>query len=99
LFASRINYDVVLGRDAAGRSRCAVLEQSWRVGGATGPELAALEVFRNAPTCNRVRANCVEIFGESPPPPPHATVYFRGIDPKAGRLTKYTFLEPDAHTR
>ena len=46
-FASRNNYDIVLGRDAAGRSRSGVLEQSWRLGGATGAEIAALEVFRN----------------------------------------------------
>lgn len=98
-FASRNNYDIVLGRDAAGRSRSGVLEQSWRVGGATGPELASLEVFRNQPKRNRVRASCVEIFGESPPPPPHATVYFRGTDPQAGLLTKYTVIEPDVHTR
>ena len=96
-FASRNNYDIVLGRDAAGRSRSGVLEQSWRLGGATGAELAALEVFRNQSDRNRVRASSIEVFGESPPPPMHATVYFRGNDPRAGRLTKYTVVEPDAH--
>lgn len=98
-FASRNNYDVVLGRDAGGRLRSGVLEQSWRLGGATGAELAALEVFRSQPERHRVRASAVEIFGESPPPPPHATVYFRGDDPRAGRLTKYTVIEPDDHPR
>lgn len=92
-FASRSNYDVASGRDAAGRSRSGVLEQSWRLGGATGAELAALEVFRSHPGRDRVRASAVEIFGESPPPPPHATVYYRGTDPRAGRLTKYTLVE------
>jgi len=94
-FASRSNYDVAFGRDAAGRSRSGVLEQSWRLGGATGAELAALEVFRSDPGRNRVRASSVEIFGDSPPPPPHATVYYRGIDPRAGRLTKYTLVEAE----
>ena len=98
-FASRNNYDVLLGRDAAGRLRSGVLEQSWRLGGATGAELAALEIFRSQPGRTRVRASAIEIFGESPPPPPHATVYFRGVDPRAGRLTKYTVIEPDDHPR
>jgi hypothetical protein len=96
-FASRNNYDIVLGRDAAGRSRSGVLEQSWRLGGATGAEIAALEVFRNQPGRARVRASAIEIFGESSPPPSHATVYFCGIDPRAGRLTKYSVVEPDVH--
>lgn len=99
VFASRINYDVALGRDAAGRLRSGVLEQSWRVGGATGAEIAALEVFRKQPGRQQVRAAAVEIFGDSPQPPPHATVHFRGIDARAGLLTKYTVVEPDVDAR
>ena len=95
LFASRRNYDILLGRDAAGRTRSAVLEQSWRVGGATGPELAALELFRADPARKQARAGSFEVFGDSPPPPPQATVHFRGTDPKVGRLTKYTLVLPD----
>lgn len=98
-FASRINYDIALGRDAAGRSRSGVLEQSWRVGGATGPEVAALEIFRKEPGRTRVRAAGFEVFGESPEPPPHAIVHFRGTDPHVGRLTKYTVIEPDVDPR
>lgn len=96
-FASRRNYDVALGRYAAGRWRSGVLEQSWRAGGATGAELAALEVFRREPARTRVRTRCVEIFGASPEPPPGATVHFRGTDPQVGLLTKYTVVEPDVH--
>lgn len=92
-FASRNNYDIVRGRNAAGRWRSGVLEQSWRVGGATGAELAALEVFRDRPECSRVRAAGTEVFGDSPDPPPGAVVYFRGIDPEVGALTKYTVVE------
>jgi hypothetical protein len=98
-FASRKNYDVLLGRDARGLQRCAVLEQSWRVGGATGPELAALEVFAADPRRDRVRAACFEVFGPSPEPPPHAVVYYRGREPQAGLLSKYTVVEPDVHPR
>jgi hypothetical protein len=98
-YASRCNYDILRGRDAAGAMRMGVLEQSWRVGGATGPELAALQVFRAQPKRRAVRASCVEIFGDSPDPPPDATVYFRGDDPSAGPLTKYTVVHSDVDPR
>jgi len=75
--------------------RIGVLEQSWRVGGATGPELAALEVLRAQPQRRSVRASCVEVFGDSPEPPSHSVVYYRGTDPVVGRLTKYTMVHPD----
>jgi len=98
-YASRSNCDVALGRDADGRPRSAVLESSWRAGGATGPELAALEAFRADPRRRCVRASCVEAFGDAPPPPEHATVYFRGHDPQVGLLTKYTVVEEHDHSR
>lgn len=98
-YASRRNYDVLLGRDAAGRWRSGVLEQSWRVGGATGPEIAALEAFRSQPQRALVRAASVEIYGDSPEPPAHATVYYRGTDPRVGLLTKYTVIEPHVDAR
>lgn len=98
-YASRSNYDILVGRDASGRRRSGVLEQSWRVGGATGPELAALESFQADPSRRWVRTCGVEIFGDSPNPPPHATVYFRGVDPEAGPLTKYTVVQDDADPR
>src|SRR5262245_17695269 len=40
LLASRRNYDVAQGTDAEGRRCSGVLEQSWRIGGASGPEVA-----------------------------------------------------------
>jgi hypothetical protein len=98
-YASRKNYDILLGRDAQGRWRSAVLEQSWRVGGATGPELAALEAFDADPRRDRVRAACYEVFGPSPEPPPEAIVYYRGREPHLGLLTKYTVVDPDDHPR
>ena len=48
-FASRRNYDIAQGRDGNGRERFGVLEQSWRVGGASSAEIAALEAFRADP--------------------------------------------------
>ena len=94
LFASRRNYDIAAGRDAAGIPRSGVLEQSWRIGGASGAEIGALEAFAADPTVRAVRASCTEVYGDSPPPPPHATVYFRGEDERVGRITKYTLVEP-----
>jgi hypothetical protein len=52
-------------------------------------------VFRREPQRQQVRASGFEIFGDSPEPPPHASVHFRGDDPQMGRLTKYTVVHPD----
>ena len=92
LFVSRRNYDVAAGLDAQGQRRCGVLEQSWRMGGASGAEIAALEAFRAEPTLDAICASTFEAYGESDPPP-HATVYFRGIDERIGPMTKYTVVE------
>ncbi len=99
MFASRRNYDVIQGLDAAGRRRSGVLEQSWRVGGASGAEIAALEAFRAEPALRAVRASTVELYGGGgtaapPPPPPRATVYFHGVDERVGPITKYATVEP-----
>ena len=91
-FASRRNYDVAQGMGFGGRARCGVLEQSWRIGGASGAEIAALEAFRADPTLRTVRARTVEIYGEAEPPP-DATVYFHGIDDRVGAILKYTLVE------
>lgn len=97
--ASRRNYDVMQGTDARGRSRSGVLEQSWRIGGASGAEVAALRAFEADPSLTAVHAATTEIYGESPPPPGDATVYFRDVDPRAGFLTKYSRIEPHAYAR
>ena len=95
LFASRRNYDVAHGRDAEGRRRTGVLEQCWRIGGAGGAEVAALEAFRADPELRAVRAATVERYGEGRPlPPPRATVYFQGVDERDGPMTKYALAEP-----
>jgi hypothetical protein len=94
-FASRINYDIVQGRAADGGMRSGVLEQSWRIGGATGAEIAALETFRDRPACCAVRASCFEAYGHCAPPP-EATFYFRGVDAQVGPLVKYAVIQTDA---
>jgi hypothetical protein len=97
-FASRINYDVAQGLNAAGQWCSGVLEQSWRVGGASGAEVAALEAFHQDPGLRKLRASCVEKFGAPQPIPVGATLYYQGVDPEAGPLTKYTTLEIHGHT-
>ena len=95
-FASRRNYDVLFGLDGSGRRRTGVLEQSWRIGGASGAELVAFDVFRRDRSRARVRCATVEIYDDKCPLPPNAFVYYRGIDDHAGPLTKFA-IEIDGH--
>lgn len=94
-FTSRTNYDIARGRGAMGQWRSGVLEQSWRVGGATGAELAALELFCNEPDRQVVRVSCFERYGDFELPA-GAGIYYSGVDPQVGALTKYTLVEPHA---
>ena len=94
-FASRCNYDIAQGIDAAGQRRSGVLEQSWRAGGATPAELPALRAFLADPSLGEVRSSSVEVYGECDPPP-EAIVMLRGVDPRVGLITKYALIEPYA---
>ena len=96
-FASRRNYDIVRGVDDRGQPRLGVLEQSWRVGGATGAEITALETFRAEPGMRTIQASCVEVYGDDHAVPEHAQVYFRGIDERVGLLTKYSLIGSHAN--
>ena len=95
MFASRRNYDAVRGRDRRGRWRTGILEQSWRIGGASGPEVAALAALRADPALRAVRAHSTEMYGGAAAPP-GAIVQFSGMDSRVGPLTKYTIVEPHA---
>lgn len=97
-FASRRNYDIARGVDDSGQPRCGVLEQSWRVGGATSAEIAALEAFKADSQLHVVRARCVEVYGEGHALPSHAQVYFHGVDERVGPLTKYSLIESNGNT-
>jgi len=99
MFASRCNYDVAQGRDAQGRLLVGVLEQSWRIGGASGAEVAALQALRDDPPLQVVHASTVEMHGPHVVVPEGATVYFSGIDDHIGPITKYAQVHPHAHTR
>ncbi|MEI2416445.1 DUF3182 family protein [Orrella sp. JC864] len=89
IVASRRNYDVALGRDAQGRVRMGVLEQSWRAGGASVAELAALRAFRDDPGLRWVLAGTQERYGEDPEALPDGfVIVYEGLDPTVGRLRK-----------
>ena len=92
-FASRRNYDIARGRDADGQVHCGVLEQSWRIGGATPAEVAALEAFRGDRSLRAVRAECSERYGRAVQVPDGAIVHFQDDDPEVGFITKYATVE------
>jgi hypothetical protein len=93
LSASRRNYDVAQGIDSLGKPRSGVLEQSWRIGGASAAEIFALEAFAADPTLRSVRASTFECYGESEPPDDAQQLY-SGEEPEVGRLSKYVKVEP-----
>jgi hypothetical protein len=99
MFASRCNYDVVRGRDAQGDWHSGVLEQSWRIGGASGAELVALEAFKADPALEIVTASTTEIYQDQAPVPADAWVYFQGIDQRVGPLAKYARCGTHVDTR
>ncbi|MET0375163.1 MAG: DUF3182 family protein [Rhizorhabdus sp.] len=85
---TRRNYDVIEGTDHAGLRRIGVLEQSWRVGGASGAEIAAFEALRDEPDTTSVRCSTVEVY-DLVTPPVGAILYYQGDDPAVGPMTKY----------
>ncbi|HWH84120.1 MAG TPA: DUF3182 family protein [Burkholderiaceae bacterium] len=100
LIATRANYDVACGRDAKGHLQCGVLEQSWRIGGATGAELLAVRAFRDDPSLAAIEASTHEVYGDPGSLPEGAHVLYDGLDDAGlGRLVKYAQVHHDGHTR
>lgn len=92
-FASRRNYDVIAGHDAHGNWRCGVLEQSWRLGGASPAEIVALQAFLSATSPARaLTASCHECHDPAQLPPPHAQVHFHDPHAARGPLLKYAVV-------
>ncbi|WP_050423330.1 DUF3182 family protein [Bradyrhizobium tropiciagri] len=90
--ASRRNYDVGQGLDTRGQWRSGVLEASWRSGGASTAELAALTAFAQDSALQVVEATSVKRFGRLCKPPPGAVIHFEGDDPEEGPLLRYTMV-------
>lgn len=93
MFASRVNYDVAQGLDEHGTPLSGVLEQSWRIGGASGAEIAALRAFKADPTLRSVIASTHELHADHVAVPPDARIHHDAVDDRLGRLTKFTRLE------
>lgn len=91
--ASRRNYDVAQGRNARGETCSGVLEQSWRIGGASAAEVHALAALATDPSLRCIRAATIERYGAANPPA-DAIVLFQGEDPEVGRISKSVRLEP-----
>lgn len=89
LYASRRNYDVLQGLDPHGKRRSGVLEQSWRIGGASSAEVVALQRFAADPQLRAVRASSVELFGEQHQVPADAILMYRGLDAQVGFVSKF----------
>jgi hypothetical protein len=92
--ASRRNYDVGQGIDAQDQWRSGVFESSWRTGGASTAELAALAAFMQDPALQVVQASSVKEFGPYREAPRDAVVHFRGDDPQDGPIIRYTVVRP-----
>jgi hypothetical protein len=92
--ASRRNYDVGQGLDAQNKWRSGVFESSWRSGGASTAELAALTAFAQDPGLQVVNVCSIKEYGSGHQPPPHATVHFHGNDPQDGPMIRYTVATP-----
>ncbi|HLL19263.1 MAG TPA: DUF3182 family protein [Rubrivivax sp.] len=89
MFASRCNYDVAQGTDHQDRFHSGVLEQSWRIGGASGAEVAALHALGADAGLHSVTASTCELYADNVAVPAGAWLLYDGDDPQVGRLTKY----------
>ncbi|MNN48574.1 hypothetical protein D3C81_1630610 [compost metagenome] len=94
--ASRRNYDVARGLNLRGQVRSGVLEQSWRIGGASSAEVLALQAFAADPSLQRLRASTHEVF-EPVEVPPDATLFYQGDDSDVGQISKFARVRPYDH--
>ena len=91
-YASRRNYDIAQGLDCDGKQRSGVLEQSWRLGGASSAEVAALQSFVNNPGLRAIRVSSVETYTDQPLPANAIEVY-RGPAEHSDFLLKYVTVK------
>lgn len=92
--ASRRNCDIATGTLPSGQPGIGVLEQSWRIGGASSAEIHALLAFAEDPLLQRIRASSWEVYGDNPPIPDNGLVLYQGDDPETGPITKGVTIQP-----
>lgn len=91
-YASRRNYDIAQGLDSNGQRRSGVLEQSWRMGGASSAEVAALQSFINHPGLRAIHVSSVETYVDQLLPADAIEVY-RGPAENSEFLLKYVTVK------
>ena len=91
--ASRRNYDIAQGLASDGQRRSGVLEQSWRMGGASSAEVAALQSFVNNPGLRAIHVSSVETYSDQPLPADAIEIY-RGPAENSDFLLKYVTVKP-----
>lgn len=96
--ASRRNYDIAHGTNARGQVCSGVLEQSWRIGGASPAEIEALVAFAADPSLQCMGASSHEIYGPTTLPA-HAHLFYQGDDPDVGLISKFTQVQPYDRTQ
>lgn len=92
--ASRRNCDVAIGVVDSDQICMGVLEQSWRIGGASPAEIHALLAFADDPGLQHICASSWEVYGASPSIPAHGRILYQGNDPEVGPITKGVTLSP-----
>ncbi len=97
LVASRRNYDVLVGPITENGVRCGVLEQSWRVGGASPAELLAMEKLMQDETVTAVQAVLHESRDEAPTFRDDDFIVYSGEDDFGQPLHKYARIEKIYH--
>lgn len=91
-YASRRNYDIAQGQDSHGQRCSGVLEQSWRMGGASSAEVAALQSFINHPGLKAIHVSSVETYVDQALPADAIEVY-RGPAENSDFLLKYVTVK------
>ncbi|WP_411391241.1 DUF3182 family protein [Pseudomonas sp. MPB23] len=92
-YASRRNYDIAQGVGSDGRRRSGVLEQSWRMGGASSAEVAALQRFIDNPGLKAIQVASLETYVDQGLPADAVEVY-RGPAENSDFLLKYVTVNP-----
>lgn len=97
LVASRRNYDVLVGPITENGVRCGVLEQSWRVGGASPAEILAMEKLMQDESVTAVQAFLRESRDEAPTFRDDDFIVYSGEDDFGQPLHKYARIEKTYH--
>ncbi|KAB2697557.1 DUF3182 family protein [Ochrobactrum sp. Kaboul] len=97
LVASRKNYDVLVGPITEDGFCCGVLEQSWRVGGASPAEILAVEAMIGDQSILALQVLARETYGAAPRFEINDFIVYVGQDDTGQPLHKYARIEKIYH--